>query len=452
MKKTIAVILAGGKGERFGGNIPKQFAKLAGKSVIEYSIKAFEIHNKIDKILIVINKEYEDRIWEIIKKNNFSKVYKVINGGIDRFGSTYAALKVLEDENENSKILFHDAVRPLIDEETITNVINALEDYEVVDTAIDATDTIIKLDKNWIIEDIPNRNFMKRGLTPQGFRLSTLNRAYQKAFEINKRVFTCDCGVTREMLPKIPIKVVKSTIKNIKITYPIDLYIAEKYIQMGAKYQFEAISLENLKDKKIVIFGHSSGIGQEIATLAKEYGAEVFGASRGNGVDIQNIDEIEAFLQKVGNVDAVIVSAAILIKKPFELMSLKEIKEIMNINYIGVVNVAYASKKYLQKRNGMLINFASSSYTRGRAYYALYSSSKAAVVNFTQALSEEWNNIRVNCVNPERTKTPMREKNFGYEKTNTLLDPKIVSEKTLKLMLSDFDGIVLDVKRGDFNV
>jgi 2-C-methyl-D-erythritol 4-phosphate cytidylyltransferase len=128
-------------------------------------------------------------------------------------------------------------------------------------------------------------------------------------------------------------------------------------------------------------------------------------------------------------------------------MDFETIDSIIDINYIGAVNVAYLSKPILEKTKGMLINFASSSYTRGRANYALYSSSKAAIVNLTQALSEEWENIRVNCINPERTKTPMREKNFGYESEDTLLKAKDVAIKTLKVALSDISGIVVDVKR-----
>jgi 2-C-methyl-D-erythritol 4-phosphate cytidylyltransferase len=97
----------------------------------------------------------------------------------------------------------------------------------------------------------------------------------------------------------------------------------------------------------------------------------------------------------------------------------------------------------------MLINFSSSSYTRGRANYALYSSTNAAVVNLTQALSEEWSedNICVNCINPERTLTPMRIKNFGIEPPETLMDPKTVAEKTLKTALSNVSGMIIDVKQ-----
>jgi len=448
VNKSIAVILAGGKGERFENNLPKQFIKLAGKSVIEYTIDAFNRHSMIDKIIIVSKEEYIDRVWDIVKKNSFAKVEKIIAGGLDRFGSTYSALKALEDETPNSKILFHDAVRPLIDEVTITKCIEELENYDAIDTAIDATDTIINIDKNSYIKDIPNREFMKRGQTPQGFKLGTITQAYNKAIELGRGTFTCDCGVVRDMLPQIDIKIIKSSEKNLKITYPIDLYIAEKYIQMGLEYSFSEVSLTALRDKNIVIFGASSGIGKEIANLATAYGAKVYGTSRKDGVDISKREEIKRFLDSIDTpIDIVINTASILVKKPLEFMDFELIDTIVDINYMGAINVAYLTKPLLENRNGMLINFSSSSYTRGRANYALYSSSKSAIVNLTQALSDEWENIRVNCINPERTKTPMREKNFGYEPEDTLLKAKDVAIKTLKVALSDISGAIVDVRR-----
>ena len=93
--------------------------------------------------------------------------------------------------------------------------------------------------------------------------------------------------------------------------------------------------------------------------------------------------------------------------------------------------------------------FTSSSYTRGRALYSLISASKSAIVNFVQALSEEWfeYGIRVNCINPERTKTPMRIQNFGNEPEDTLLEPKVVAIVSVNTLLSEMTGEVVDVKR-----
>jgi 2-C-methyl-D-erythritol 4-phosphate cytidylyltransferase len=119
------------------------------------------------------------------------------------------------------------------------------------------------------------------------------------------------------------------------------------------------------------------------------------------------------------------------------------------VNYIGPVNVARAAHPYLAASQGHLLLFTSSSYTRGRENYALYSSSKAAVVNLTQALSEEWapQGIKVNVVNPERTLTPMRVQAFGEEEPRSLLSADQVARTSLDVLASDMTGFVVDVRR-----
>src|SRR5690606_29814463 len=151
-------------------------------------------------------------------------------------------------------------------------------------------------------------------------------------------------------------------------------------------------------------------------------GVDAIVASRStNSVDVADFDSVNAFLAGVASdgrpIDGIINTAGILIKRPFTQMSQKQISDVVATNYHGALNVAFASREYLLKSRGALINFTSSSYTRGRAYYAVYSSTKCAVVNLTQALAEEWHEdgIRVHCISPERTRTPMRTSNFGYE-------------------------------------
>ena len=118
---------------------------------------------------------------------------------------------------------------------------------------------------------------------------------------------------------------------------------------------------------------------------------------------------------------------------------------------MGTVNVAIEAYNYLKETQGQLIFFTSSSYTRGRAFYSIYSSTKAAIVNFVQAVAQEWESvgIRVNCINPERTKTPMRIKNFGIEPDDTLLRSEVVADATVRCLLADYTGQVIDVKRSN---
>src|SRR5690606_30502632 len=115
----------------------------------------------------------------------------------------------------------------------------------------------------------------------------------------------------------------------------------------------------------------------------------------------------------------------------------------------GTLNVAVAVHPHLRERRGSLTVFASSSFTRGRANYVAYSSSKAGVVNLAQGLAEEWfaDGIRVNAVSPERTDTPMRRRAFPEEAHALLLTAEEVARATIRLMCSDLTGQVLDVRR-----
>ncbi|HIE6553229.1 TPA: D-ribitol-5-phosphate cytidylyltransferase [Escherichia coli] len=453
--KNIAVILSGGMGSRFGGTLPKQFTKLAGKAVIEYTVEAFEKSLNIDEIIIVSHPSYVDLIWKFVKKNQWEKVTKVFNGGKERFDSTYSALQGLEGEDNNSNILLHDAVRPLINESIINNCIDALRNFEAVDVVIPSADTLVEVYDDGCISNIPNRAIMRRGQTPQAFKLGTLKQAYQRAINAQRFSFTCDCGVVRSMVPGVRVATVVGAESNMKVTHPIDLFIAEKLLQEANKISFNTgDNLDYIKDKNIIIFGGNSGIGLEIKKAAILLGANVEIASRSfNNVDIVDIECVKNYLaqmeKKLGCIDYIINTAGVLIKKPIDMLTNEEVHTLININFIGAVNIAMASKQYLKKSSGMLLNFTSSSYTRGRSYYALYSSSKAAIVNFTQAIAEEWSseNIKVNCINPERTATPMRTINFGIEPAELLLDPRDVAQTSLKVLGADSTGLIIDVRK-----
>lgn len=453
--KNVAVILSGGTGTRFGGSLPKQFTKLAGKAVIEYTIDAFDSSDDIDEIFIVSQSDHIDLTWEIIKNNKWQKVTKVFNGGKERFDSTYSALQALENYDDKTKILFHDAVRPLVNDVIIRNCIESLNDFDAVDVVIPSADTLVEVYDDGCISNIPNRAAMRRGQTPQAFKLGVIKLAYSKAIAANRFSFTCDCGVVRSMLPGTRVATVMGSEANMKVTNPIDLFIAEKLLQEANKIVFTVNdNLGFLRDKNIVIFGGNSGIGLEIKNAAMILGANVEIASRShNNIDITDITCVKKYLNdvddKMGSIDFVINTAGLLIKKPLDAITDDEVHALIGINYHGAVNVAIAAKPLLAKSSGMLLNFTSSSYTRGRSLYALYSSSKAAIVNFTQALADEWimDNIKVNCINPERTATPMRKSNFGIEPSELLLDAKDVALTSLKVLGSNKTGLIVDIRK-----
>jgi 2-C-methyl-D-erythritol 4-phosphate cytidylyltransferase len=456
-KKCVAVILASGVGSRAGFSRPKQLIKLAGKPVVAHTLHRFEEHDGIDEIAIVTNDACRDEIEGIVLKERLTKVKKILLGGEERYQSSISALRAYEEEANKGdlNLLFHDAVRPMVSQKIITDVIAALDHYPAIDTAIRATDTVIVAEPSTdLITSIPDRAYYRLGQTPQGFHHSVLKSAYERALADPNFKTTDDCGVVVKYAPEVRTYVVDGSTMNIKLTYQEDLIVLDKFMQSSEAKRMEAASqglqLSKLAGQNIVIFGGTSGIGESMTTLARAYGATVHAVSRATGADITDAAAVQAALKKAaegGKINAVVNAAAILDKQPLASMSFEDLRRSLEINILGAANVAKASYEYLEASRGCLMFFASSSYTYGRAFYSAYSSSKAAVVNLTQALADEWLDagIRVNCVNPERARTPMRTKAFGVEPEDTLLDPEDVARKSLGLLTTNQTGYVYDI-------
>jgi 2-C-methyl-D-erythritol 4-phosphate cytidylyltransferase len=454
--RTIGVILAGGTGTRVGLSIPKQLIKVAGKPVMEHTITVFEDAESIDEIYLLMHPDHLDAAKQIAARH--PKVTKVLAGGHTRSDSTQAALDALADLPDDTKVLFHDAVRPLLEIRIIDDCVHALDTEDAVDVAIPSADTIISVDAQDHIVSMPERAKLRRGQTPQAFRLGTILEAYRKAWEDPHFVATDDCGVVHKYLPDVPIAVVRGADQNMKITEPIDVFIADKLFQIGstvAPSQADpATYAAKLAGKVIVIIGGSYGIGHDIAEMAKGFKATVFTYSRSKtGTHAENADEVAAAFEdaysKAGRIDYIVVTAGVLNRGPLAQTDMDEIVASVKVNYMAPVIAARAGLKYLRESKGQLVFFTSSSYTRGRADYSIYSSTKAAIVNLAQALADEWSSeqVRVNVINPERTGTPMRTKAFGEEPPGSLLSSKVVALTTLDVMLSDLTGQVIDVRR-----
>lgn len=445
--KNIAIILASGKGSRYNNDIPKQFVKIAGKTILEHTVEIFEKADDIDEIFIVITPEYRHFAEEILIKNNYNKVSKILNGGETRKDSSCIGINAVKENEAN--VIIHDCARPFLSQKIIKDCIKALEKYDAVDVAISSADTIIKVDENNIICDIPNRAELRRGQTPQCFKLSIIKKAHE--LSKNDFNFTDDCGlIVKYNLGEV--YVVEGDVENIKITYPSDIFMADRLFQVKSVLQPLEQDISKMENKVIVIFGGTSGIGKSTANLAKEKKAIVFVASTSTGCDITSFDEVKLFLEyvykKTGRIDFVVNSAGVLNMGKLEDRDIEDIKRDIEVNYLGTINVVKASIPYLKKTKGSIQVYASSSYTRGRALYSTYSSTKAGIVNLAQALAEELMNdgIRINVINPERCATPMREKAFGKEDEESLLKPEKVALASLRTFLSDLTGQVIDVR------
>ena len=245
-----------------------------------------------------------------------------------------------------------------------------------------------------------------------------------------------------------------------KVTEPIDVYIADKLFQLNSRDVPEPLTEEGYREalsgKTVVVFGGSYGIGADVAALARKYGANVLTFSRSSTrTHVERREDVAAAareaVEKFGEVHHVVNTAGVLPRGLLTETSEETIYAATEVNYLAPILIAQEFFPLLARTKGSLLLFTSSSYTRGRSGYSLYSSAKAATVNLTQALSDEWSaaGVRVNCVNPERTGTPMRTKAFGEEPKDSLLDSGFVARASLDTLISPMTGHVVDLRKVD---
>jgi 2-C-methyl-D-erythritol 4-phosphate cytidylyltransferase len=229
--RTVAVVLAGGMGQRFGGDRPKQMQVLAGRTLIEHSVAAFEQAPGVDAITIVMPAGLAGPARQQFAAPGHPKVTGVIEGGTTRTDSTRCAIAALGADECN--VLFHDAARPLLDQRIIADCVSALASDRAIGVAVPSSDTIVEV-ADGVVTGMPRRDTLARCQTPQGFRLSVIRRAYDLAdadSSFAHRQATDDCGVVLRYLPDVPVRLVQGSERNIKITYPGDLEVAETLLR-----------------------------------------------------------------------------------------------------------------------------------------------------------------------------------------------------------------------------
>jgi 2-C-methyl-D-erythritol 4-phosphate cytidylyltransferase len=228
--RTVAVVLAGGTGQRFGGGQPKQLHTLAGRPLIEHSVAAFQAAPGVDEILVVLPASFIGQARGPL--GQYAKVTGVIEGGVARADSTRCAIAALGAGECN--VLLHDAARPLVDQQIIAGCVAALQTSAAVGVAAPSPDTIVVVSDD-VMTAMPRRETLRRCQTPQGFRLSVIRKAHELALAdpdfTDAAAATDDCGVVLRYLPDVPVRVVPGSERNIKITYPADLDVAEALIR-----------------------------------------------------------------------------------------------------------------------------------------------------------------------------------------------------------------------------
>lgn len=456
--RNIAVLLAGGVGSRVGLGVPKQLIKIAGRPIMDHTLAVLDRHPDVDEIVVMMAPGYLDAVRDIVRSGGYTKVTQILEGSDTRNKTTLRALDSIA--GEDCKILFHEAVRPLVSPRIIGDCFQALDHYDAVDVAIPSADTIVEVGDDNTIHEIPPRARLRRGQTPQAFRAHVIRDAYARAAKDSSFEATDDCSVVLRYRPDVPIWVVPGDERNMKITEPIDVYLADKLFQLTARDlpvpHSENGYRQSLEGKTVVVFGGSYGIGADIAELAASFGANVATFSRSSTrTHVERREDVVAAakstMERYGSIDHVVNTAGVLPRGSLIETSDETIYAATEINYIAPLLIAQVLHPYLKASRGSLLLFTSSSYTRGRSGYSLYSSAKAAIVNLTQALADEWavDEVRVNCINPERTGTPMRTKAFGVEPPEQLLESSMVARASIDALLSAGTGHVIDLRKAD---
>lgn len=452
MNRINAVILASGSGLRFQESQPKQFMKLAGLPIIVHTLKTFQGNGRIDGIVVVCHPDYVDHVWELVAAHGLSKVEKVVAGGETRQASSFVGMQCCGDAAE--WVLVHDSVRPFLSQQVIDRVIDAVQLHHAVDTVIPSADTLVEIDGEGFITNIPDRSRFRRGQTPQAFRRELALAAHRQALADGIDNATDDCQLVMRLGHRV--FTVSGDEQNIKVTYPLDLHLADKLFQLRQEQvaPLPPSGPASLAGKVVVVIGGTEGIGLALVGQLRGHGAVVYALSRRTdpAVDVTDPPSVVAALEGVaareGHLDAVVNCAGDLSRRNVEFLSTDEWRRLWAVNLDGSFQVAKAAIPHLRRTHGVLLFIGSSSYTRGRGGYAAYSSAKAALVNFVQALAEEVSDdgIRVNVVNPGRVKTEMRFRNFGQEPEGSLLDPELVARQMVGALLMQTSGSVFEVR------
>lgn len=225
--ETVGVILAAGSGSRTGLSTPKQFLMLGGKTVLEHSVCSFQTNPDITQIVIVTSEEFIPRVQELAANNDWSKLSMIIPGGKERFDSSLAAVRAFADYPETI-MLFHDAARPLVSQHIISDTVKAMSQYNAVDVAIPAVDTIVQCNTEGThMVSVQDRSLLWRMQTPQGFRQKTIQEAYRIALQDPQFTATDDCGTVLRYLPDEKVGIVRGDERNVKLTYAGDLPLLE---------------------------------------------------------------------------------------------------------------------------------------------------------------------------------------------------------------------------------
>ncbi|MBM3198282.1 MAG: bifunctional cytidylyltransferase/SDR family oxidoreductase [Chlamydiae bacterium] len=440
-----AILLLGGSGVRFSSPVPKQFHRIGGKPLFLYALQSFLKRQDFHQILLMIHPDWMTFVREELQILPQDTRLALLVAGKTRQETSFLALQACL--STTNYVVIHDGVRPFVDQDILQKNITNVLLYNAVDTCIPSADTLVEQEDEWI-RSIPPREKWQRGQTPQSFAYSLIMRAHKQALQDGITNSSDDCSLVIRM--GIPVKLVQGKESNIKITTELDLFVAERLLYRAFDSPFTAT--QSLKGKIFAVTGATGGIGTVLCHELQKQGATVVPISTSAKefrTNLQNPSEVRDVFSKIadlhGPLDGLINSLGSFDTKDFFTLSEEEIEDSLSCNFTSLV---YCCRWAKIKPGGHIINLSSSSYSRGRKDYPIYSAAKAAVVNFTQGLAEAMKDHHVHVLVPQRTDTKLRTKYYPQETKKTLLHPKEVVEKIIEVLCdTTLTGAIIEVRK-----
>ena len=237
--KSYAVVLAAGSGHRMGTAVKKQYLPIKGRPLLYYSLKAFE-DSFMDGIVIVTSKEDIDFVKEkIVKEYGFSKVIDIVEGGAQRCDSVLCGLKAIDAKTYGTAdyVFIHDGARPLIDEAMLKRALDSAAENRACVVGMPSKDTVKIADDDGFVKTTPRRDRVWTVQTPQVFEFELIFEAYTDVLSHKKEyeeqgITITDDAMVLELYSDIPIKLTEGSYRNIKVTTPEDLALAEAFLEL----------------------------------------------------------------------------------------------------------------------------------------------------------------------------------------------------------------------------
>lgn len=226
-QKYAAIVLAAGSGKRMKSQVHKQYLIIQDRPVLYYSLKEFE-DSAVDEIVLVVGKGEEEFCRrEIVDKYGISKVKAIVEGGKERYHSVFEGLKQTSDADY---VLIHDGARPFVNQDIIRRCMQEVQKYQACVVGMPVKDTIKIADEEGYAKQTPDRKNVWMIQTPQTFSYALIYEAYEEMLKTEDTAITDDAMVLERIKGK-KSKLIEGSYRNIKITTPEDLLIANVYLQ-----------------------------------------------------------------------------------------------------------------------------------------------------------------------------------------------------------------------------